>query len=190
MRCIIRRGFTIMRRTKKVGFLKALQVREARIAIGASSMRGRGSKGAVRAGRDFLKHLSLSRFGTSDPQKFRSALNMATGGLRDSFPKGSRHWGLARKGLNIFLRDCFYNVFLRKAYHLDRAEKFLEVPLDSLVGKKLHEREDAPRWKTIRGLKAEDSDKYQDAASKCARSMGIARVHLDVFWWGLRQSDT
>lgn len=176
-------------RTKKTKFLKALQVREARIAIGSSSMRGRGSKGAVKAGRHFLNRLSLSRFGTSDQQKFTSALNAATDGLKDAFPRGSRYWGLARKGLNIFLRDCFYNVFLRKAYRLDRAEKFLEVPLDSLVGKKLHKREDAPRWKTIRSLKAEDSDKYQDAASKCARSMGIERVHLDVFWWGSRQSD-
>ena len=34
-------------------------------------------------------------------------------------PKKSRRWGRARKGLNIFLRDCLYTVHIRKAYRLD-----------------------------------------------------------------------
>src|SRR2546430_2008228 len=112
--------------------LKALQVRAARIAIGSSSMRGRGSEGVVKAGRAFLGDLPLADFGTSYPKQFRSALDAATLGLERAFPKSSRYWGLARKGLNIFLRDCLYTVYLRDAYSLELAEPSFEVPLDSL----------------------------------------------------------
>jgi hypothetical protein len=51
--------------------LKAMQERAARIAIGSSSMRGRGGKGVVKAGRAYLGDLSLADFGTSDPKRFR-----------------------------------------------------------------------------------------------------------------------
>jgi hypothetical protein len=169
--------------------LKALQVRAARIAIGSSSMRGRGSKGVVKAGRAFLDDLPLADFGTSDPVRFRVALDRATMGLRRAFPKSSRYWGLARKGLNIFLRDCLYTVYLRKAYSLGSAEPYFEVPLDSLSGQELHKAAAArlPRWRTVRGLTRELSDEYQDVAAHLADLRGIARVHLDVFWWGSRK---
>ena len=52
-------------------------------------------------------------------------------------PKKSRRWGRARKGLNIFLRDCLYTVHIRKAYRLDQAEQFFELPLDSIIGARL-----------------------------------------------------
>lgn len=181
-----------MPRTTETELLKALQVRAARIAIGSSSMRGRGSKGAVKAGRDFLNGLSLSSFGTSDLQNFRSALDAATLALKEAFPRGSRYWGLARKGLNIFLRDCLYTVYLRDAYALDVAERFFEVPLDSLSGQELSRIADGrlPRWRTVRGLKPELSDEYQAIASEYAESKRIPRVHLDVFWWGTRRDGT
>jgi hypothetical protein len=168
--------------------IKALQVRAARIAIGPSSMRGRGGGGVVQAGRLFLNDLSLTGFGTSDPKKFISTLDKATLGLKDAFPKSSRYWGLARKGLNIFLRDCLYTVYLRDIYSLGLAEAFFEVPLDSLSGRALHKAaaDRLPRWHTVRALTPDLSDEYQDVASELADSKGIARVHLDVFWWGSR----
>src|ERR1700720_707512 len=118
-------------------FLKALQVRAARIAIGSSSMRGPGSQGTVEAGRHFLNTLPLAAFGTSESKAFRSALDAATLVLKHAFPQASRCWGLARKGLNIFLRDCLYTTYLRDAYSLDVAESSFEVPLDSLTGQAL-----------------------------------------------------
>lgn len=172
-------------------FLQALQVREARIAFGPFTARGPDSKGLVKAGRAFLNHLSIASFGTSDSQKFRSALDKATNGLMNAFPRGNRrYWGLARKGLNIFLRDCLYSVYLRKTYSLGLAEKFFEVPLDSLVGRELFRLFPGrvQRWRTVRGLTPELSAEYQSAASDCAAAKGIARVHLDVFWWGSRES--
>jgi hypothetical protein len=168
--------------------LNALQIRAARIAIGSSSMRGRGSEGVVDAGRGFLNNLPLISFGTADPNKFKSSLDSATLGLKNAFPKNSRYWGLARKGLNIFLRDCLYTVYLRDNYSLGLAEAFFEVPLDSLSGRALHKAavDRLPRWHTVRGLTPKLSDKYQDIASELAALKGIARVHLDVFWWGSR----
>jgi len=168
--------------------LKALQVRAARIAIGSSSMRG-SSKGVVKAGRAFLNDLLLSDFGTKDQKKFRSALDSATRKLRRRFPKGNQYWGLARKGLTIFLRDCLYTTYLRDECSLERAEPYFEVPLDSLSGRELHKAADGrlPRWRTVRGLTHALSDKYQAIASECADSQRIERVHLDVFWWGSRK---
>lgn len=150
-------------------------------------MRGRGSEGAVKAGRAYLGDLSLADFGTSDPKRFRRALDDATLELKVAFPENSRYWGLARKGLNIFLRDCLYTIYLCNAYLLDSAESSFEIPLDSLTGEALHKAiAQLPRWRTVRALTPELSDEYQEAATNLAVSKGIARVHLEVFWWGSR----
>lgn len=168
--------------------LRALQARAARGALGPSSMRGAGSKGVVGAGRAFLADVDLGRFGTSRRKRFFAVLDEDTDGLRRSFPRGARHWGLARKGLNIFLRECLYTVYLRHAYSLYLAERYFEVPLDSLTGTELYRAADGalPRWKTVRGLTPQLSEAYQKAASAEARKRGMARIHLDAVWWGLR----
>lgn len=169
--------------------LKALQFRAARGSLGASSMRGMGSRGVVDAGRPFLGHLDLRRFATARERQFITELDRATDGLMRVFPRSARHWGLARKGLNIFLRECLYTVYLRDVYNLGLAERFFEVPLDSLTGRALHEAapQTLPRWKTVRGLERSLSDEFQKVASRLARQRGIARVHLDAVWWGQRE---
>ncbi|MGE3843430.1 MAG: hypothetical protein AB7I50_17805 [Vicinamibacterales bacterium] len=115
-------------------------------------------------------------------------LDRATDALVRRLPQSARHWGLARKGLNIFLRECLYTVYLRDRHHLDRAEQFLEVPLDSLTGKELHSASHGRlrRWRTVRGLDRSTSQAFQEEAMRIARSRGIARVHLDAEWWGRR----
>ena len=118
--------------------LRAIQAKLARGAIGASSMRGAGSKGVVEAVRGSLINVSLRDFGTSDEATFRPALDDAMNTIIRALPKRARHWGLARKGLNIFLRDCLYTVYLREPFSLDRAEYLFEVPLDSITGKRLY----------------------------------------------------
>lgn len=171
--------------------LHALQARAARASLGPSSMRGAGNRGVVEAGRQFLCGADLGPFGTSNPAKFRRALDSSTQGLMESFPRAARHWGLARKGLNIFLRECLYTVYLREAYRLDRAESYFEVPLDSLSGRALWEgsQRSLPRWATVRGLTPALSDEFQRVASDLARKRRIARVHLDALWWGQRTDD-
>jgi hypothetical protein len=151
-------------------------------------MRGRGSKDVVKVARAYLLDVQLSEFGTANATRFRKSLDRATQELTVALPKGARYWGLARKGLNIFLRDCLYTVYLREAFSLDRAEEFFEVPLDSISGKSLCEHAPGrlPRWKTVRGLTPSISDQYQMEASRLASAKKIARVHLDAIWWGER----
>jgi hypothetical protein len=168
--------------------LAALQCRAARASLGASSMRGAGSRGVVGAGREFLSDLDLSRFSTPSERQFGSALDRATEGLIRAFPRSARHWGLARKGLNLFLRECLYTVYLRDAYNLGVAESLFEVPLDSFSGRALREAslQPLPRWQTVRGLEKTVSDEFQRVAARLGRELGIARVHLDAVWWGQR----
>jgi hypothetical protein len=115
-------------------------------------------------------------------------LDRQTDLLLDVFPRPARHWGLARKGLNIFLRDCLYTVYLREAFQLGNAEFLFELPLDSLTGRAVWETsgKTVPRWTTIRALTPEVSRLYQQASFGAARELHTARVHLDALWWGER----
>src|SRR4030042_6343545 len=64
---------------------------------------------------------------------FIKELDQETEELRKSFCKPAQHWGLARKLVNVFLRDAFYTVYLHDAYALDGAESRLYIPLDSIA---------------------------------------------------------
>jgi hypothetical protein len=171
--------------------LQALQAHAARAAITPSSMRGAGSRGVVAAGQKHLADLALARFGIAHVTRFRRELDTATHDLMLALPKGARHWGLARKGLNIFLRECLYTVYLREEYSLDKAEYFYEIPLDSITGAALHRESNGalPRWKTVRGLSPELNAEFQRVASALAKSRKVARVHLDAVWWGQRSRE-
>lgn len=165
----------------------AIQAYTARSAITSSSMRG-SAAGAIPAARDFLSELPLGPFGTTSRSKFSTQLDRATDRLLTKLPKKARHWGRARKALNIFLRGCLYTSYLRDEHGLGQAEDFFEVPLDSITGVRLFEasRGALPSWTTVRDLDREKSEKYQSVAGAIAAPQGIARVHLDAVWWGRR----
>jgi len=166
-------------------FLVMIQAFTARRAIPASAVRGSGNKGSTDAGRRFLASVQLPAFATSDVDVFSSALDRTTDQLSDALPAGARHWGIARKVVNLFLRDCFYTVFLNDAFHLKMAESLYELPLDSITGTNLRKCAgvSVPRWRGVKHLTAEMSRDYQKAAADEAARLGIARVHLDARWW-------
>src|SRR4051812_22406287 len=118
-------------------FLALIRSRVARIAVGPSTVRGRGNKGVVAAARRHLRHIDLAQFGTSDSKRFEKVLDRETEALRDALPAGARHWGIARKVLNIYLRDCFYTTYLCEEFDLGKAENLFEIPLDSITAKEL-----------------------------------------------------
>jgi len=150
-------------------------------------MRGGGNAGVVMAARSFLAEVDLHMFGTADPHRFLAALDRTTTDLMAAMPRGSRHWGLARKGLNIFLRECLYTVYLRDRFGLGKAEAAFEIPLDSFTGKALRIRtKDLPTWKTVKGVDAALNRRFQDAAKQQGLVRKVARVHLDAVWWGER----
>lgn len=171
-----------------VPFIEAVQTRTARIACGASATRGQGA-GVVTAGREFLSKLPLAQFATSRPHLYQQRLNSATLLLSASFPKRSQSWGLARKVLNIFLRDALYTTYLSEKYGLKRAEANFEIPLDSITARHLRQlagRGQLPRWLGVKHLTPEASAAYQEFSVELAACHRIARVHLDTYWWGHR----
>lgn len=173
----------------KKSFLPVIQRRAVRAAIGASTARGQGAPGLVRAAREFLGELPLRQFGVSKPRVFRRRLDRATLQLMKSLPRRGQSWGIARKLLNIFLRDALYTGYLEEAYRLRRSETLLEVPLDSITARNIRAevpRGSVPRWLGVRHLSVANSDLFQAAASELARKRHIARVHMDAVWWGVR----
>src|SRR4051794_30529212 len=98
--------------------IQAVQRRVAEVAIGASTVRGQGAKGVAAAARQVLAGVPLRAFAAADPAAFRSVLDDATIRLMRALPEAARSWGLARKCLNVFLRDALYNVYLAAEFGL------------------------------------------------------------------------
>lgn len=164
----------------------ALAKLEARLAVGASTARGQGAKGVVRCLRESLGRVDLSRFSGLDDQRFAERLDLETVRLHHYLPVAARSWGLSRKCLNIFLRNCVYNSHLREAFRLAPMEPFLEVPLDGKVVGELKERFPKamlPRWRGVMHLDPGESEVFQVAAGELARAWSIDRIHLDAAFW-------
>jgi hypothetical protein len=132
--------------------------------------------------------LRLARFASSERAAFERALDAYTQRLMSAFPEGRGSWGLARKLLNIFLRDSLYTTYLSKAFRLRSAEGLLEIPLDSITAKHIRKAvPELPRWRGVRHLSPEVSAMYQAAALEVAKRENTSRVHLDAYWWGARE---
>ena len=166
-------------------FLQAIQGRAARVTLGASALRSQGP-GIADAARLFFAALPLRPFAVLGSKTFARRLDQTTAALQATFPPGTGSWGLARKLLNIFLREALYTRYLDDKYHLAKAEPFFELPLDSITAEQLLDQPQAhlPRWPGVKHLSPEVSVEYQLAAAEHAAGLGIARVHLDAIWWG------
>ena len=166
---------------------QAMKVYLARVAPAGPALRNQGAKGMAKAARKFLRKVNLGRIPAGKQADFARWLNAKTAELRRAFPEGGRHWGAARKVMNLFLRHACYNVFVREKHRLHKLERWLEVPLDGIVAKKLKD-EDAcgvlPTWPGLKGLDKNVSNEYQHFAESFAKQKGIARVHLDPLLWG------
>jgi hypothetical protein len=181
-----------MKNDSKKTLLRAIQSRAARVSVGASTVRGAGNKGVAAACREFLAQMDLRPFGTNSRVRFSQALDEQTEALRLALPYRVRKWGLARKVLNIFLRDSLYTSYLADAYRLSRAEHLMELPLEPITVKALKaegERGALPRWSGVKALTPSDSQIYQAAAAEWAAAHGYARVHLDSIWWSLGRDE-
>ncbi len=185
---------------KRERFLNAIQQFIARVAVSAGApTRGKGSGGVGEKARLFLgERLNLTTFGIRDPKAFKRGLDRSTRQLMDALPTRlpeRTRWALSRKLLNIFLRDCLYTTYLDEAYGLRAAEELFEIPLDLNTAKQIRKRArdlpqapKLPQWNGVWQLTTDDYSAYQDAARLVAKSKdyGMARVHLDAYWWGER----
>ena len=139
----------------RVPLIRAIQNRTAVVAAAPSAVRGAGGRGVVHASRQFLAQLNLRAFSHTTERGFRRRLDIETENLRRALPSQGRSWGGARKVLNIFVLNAFYNHFLRTRYSLSKSAAWLEVPLDSLVAQGLHAYPNGPvlpRWPGVKYL--------------------------------------
>ena len=175
----------------QIEFLRIVQSYVARIAIGPSTVRGRGNTGVAEKARAHLRMLNLSRFGTKSGQDFSARLDEETESLLHSLPEGAQKWGLARKIINIFLRDCAYSTYLAPEFRLSDAEEFYEIPLDSITAGELVKVDAARRlqWLGIKHLTPEVSMEFQRLALSEAKRLGVHRMHLDAYWWSHSRDD-
>jgi hypothetical protein len=163
-----------------------MQKRAGNSSVGPSTARGMGPPGTIDAAKDFFHKFNIRSIKARSKTTFLLKLDQTTAELMGQLPNGGQYWGSSRKFLNIFLRNCLYNKYLNEHYQLDTLEDWLEVPLDSHVGKGLkleNEGKCLPRWKTVIGLTPELSSEFQEVASKVAASKKLARVHLDILYW-------
>ncbi len=158
----------------KKRFISQMQKKVAVSAVGASAVRGQ-PKGTIKVVRSFLTtKLKLHTIPTHSTEKFGRWLDRKTDQM--GIP-----WGVARKCLNLFLRDVLYNRYLHNEYGLHALEQMLEVPLDGVVGRFLIRKQNGRRlksWPTLKRLKAEESRTFQEVATEITEAEGIARVHL------------
>lgn len=143
--------------------------------------------GNQEAARKYLATLDMRRFSNVDGGNFAGILDETTDELEEALAKSI--WGFARKGLNIFLRDCFYNRYIYDYYGLEALGPLLEVPLDNYVAKRIRKeirrREGVSlRWQSITKLDRRTSGALQEAAGRIAVREQRLRVDLDLKWWG------
>jgi hypothetical protein len=176
----------------KEEFLQKIQKRVAECSIGPTTLWGQG-KGVTAEARKYLTTMLLDSFSVTEEKVFLEQLEDHTNKLKDSFPKcAENNWGAARKSLNIFLRDALYNRYLCDHFKLMPIEAWLEVPLDKGVGNGLYKddpKKSLDKWKSIKGLKPEISQKFQEVAQSVADELSIARVHLDLKYWRRTQQN-
>ena len=165
--------------------IENLRLRTAELSVAPSTVRKAGAPGTVRAAREALKSVDLGRFAVDSKSKFLEELDRETQTVRRRLPSGARHWGIARKVLNIFLRSCVQHRALSAALGLARLEFWLEIPLDSYTARGIHmcSGETLPRWKSVKSLSPEQSAAYQAAARRLAQRVGCRPVHLEACWW-------
>jgi hypothetical protein len=160
-------------------------------SVGPSTIRGQRSPGLARILRELLAKIELQKHADCPTSGFSELLNKDTKAIQKKMTESARHWGIARKVINIFLRSATYNSFLRDEFQLDRLEEYLEIPLDSLTVKGLKIRSprgSLPRWGGVKHLADSDSLSFQLRASEIAEELGSHRVHLDIFLWVDRPS--
>ncbi len=169
--------------------IKDVQERIANACIGTSTLRNQGAPKVIEKARSFCKELNLAELSNVTEGQFKDWLDRNTDSLAERFPKEAKgNWGAARKAINVFLEEAFYNRFLFKEYELQRVQAFLEIPIDKKVAKGI--KEDCgknlasfPDWSGIKNLTFEQNNRYQERANELAEREGTLRVLLDLKYW-------
>jgi hypothetical protein len=176
-------------RPRRISPLLLRQIREftAYDSVGVTALRGQ-ARGTRATAIDYLKKIDLSTIPRRKVQ-FGRWLNDHTQHLRGELPlsqaNSERLWGVARKALNLFLRGCLYNHYLRDRYRLANIETLLEVPLDSRVaGELIDQGNCSTPWRGLKKLTPAQSESFQKCSGELAgRKKLQSVVFLDHTLW-------
>jgi putative transcriptional regulator len=179
-----------------------IQKRVADISITTSVVWGIGFKGALAVSRKFVAELDLSELGQArDEHAFIAMLDKKTGELQlrlqeqrgrqaSARSTDAKLWGSARKVLNVFLCEAYFNRVLEPFYGLRKLANWFEIPLDkqtvSAVRRKAEQfgLQGPPPFPGIKWLDRETSLKYQALAREIATEMLLpARIYFEVVTW-------
>jgi hypothetical protein len=152
-------------------------------AVGVTAVRGQRPR-TRDAVLKFLNRMEIAQIPRTKVA-FKRWLDQQTMLLAKKLPDPAKPWGVARKALNLYLRACCYNHYLRGQYCLGDIETLLEVPVDSKVAGGLREANTwmlLPSWKGLKGLEPRANEAFQECAVVLSKRMGLpARVFLDHF---------
>jgi len=170
-------------------FLSVVQEFMALQAVTVSTVRGLRRRGkALKNIREYLERLPLERLVRRDGQDYAHWLDVHTRRIQKKLGGRKEQWGVARKAMNLFMRQCLYNTYLSRKFRLARFQKQMEIPLDNRVARKL--RADAGKknkklkWKNLKALDRKTSQEFQEhAKDMAARDHLPARVFLDHYLW-------
>jgi hypothetical protein len=147
----------------------------ARCAIGPSTVRNMGVN--LRAAQDFLAELDINDLRA---EKFEDFLENETVLFEK---KCAAQFGVARKCLNIFLRNASHNFWMRNKFNFVEIESKLEIPLDSRTMSGIRLNRPFLRKSSVKDIPRDLHDKYQSAANEIAQEKGTSRIHLDLDYW-------
>jgi len=174
-------------RLNKDDFLKVVQEFVSVDSIPSSALRGQ-KKGTIGEAREFCASIDLSELSSLDEEEeFRAKLDEMTRALLKKMGLTDKGWGVARKGINLFLRNALYNHYLREEYNLSRVERCFESPIDGVVAGVLREKCEEcelPRWPYLKNLSKEVHEEYQRCIRTIAKdSEDMLPVHVDAYLW-------
>lgn len=176
----------MLKTISKDQLLQAIQEFAAIEAVGTSAVRGQPAK-TKKVIQKVLMAADLNAIPRRSQPKFEKWRNQLTECVQRKLPNPDKPWGIARKAVNLFLRDCFYNHYLREEYGLAAVEQWLEVPLDGVVSRAFCReagRGELPRWRGLGRVTPGDSVRFQEFAKWLAGRVGLqARIFLDNVVW-------
>lgn len=115
--------------------------------------------------------------------EFNALLDSFTSKLKQKIakPVNAEHWGICRKAINLYVRDCYYNKTLNEHFSLDKVANYLETPIDSLAMKALAKHTSFVKKSTIKALNKNTHQEWQKAAKLFAQENGLPnRVDGDL----------
>ncbi len=115
--------------------------------------------------------------------EFNALLDSYTSKLKQKVakPVNAEHWGICRKAINLYLRDCYYNKALNEHFSLDKVASYLETPIDSFAMKALAKYTSFVKKSAIKALDKNTHQEWQKAAKTFAQANKLPnRVDADL----------